>query len=286
MTDAAGSLARPGDAWVIPGLTRERFFAGLLVLGCLNGFMDRALASIAADGLANALFDTFGISVVVMAACAVALHLLVRAPSRNAVSKTDLWLGLAAAMLFVVPVGVFSWFAVAALSTYLIATSLPGGQVRRACFILLSVTVAMQWSRLLFDFFAQPILNADAIMVAAIVGTHRVGNMVQFSDLSDFFQIWPACSSLHNVSLALVCWVTFTNGVGHSWSKRDLAWCGLVCFAMVAVNVARISLIGLHPDQFDLLHGPIGASIASVVALGLMVGVSILGVRRELFVGA
>jgi len=71
--------------------------------------------------------------------------------------------------------------------------------------ILLATTVPMLWSRLFFDLFANFALDVDASLAGWMLGTHRTANMVEFADHSGTLVIFPSCSSLANVSPALLC---------------------------------------------------------------------------------
>jgi hypothetical protein len=148
---------------------------------------------------------------------------------------------------------------------------------------LLATTVPMLWSRLLFQFFANLILQIDASLVGWILGTHRIGNIVEFSDDSGVLVILPGCSSLANVSLAFLCWVTLSQLVCHKTSAYDLFWCLMACISVIAVNVARISVQGLSQWHYSTFHSPWGEAVGNTLILGLVVGFSVLGVRRELF---
>ena len=64
---------------------------------------------------------------------------------------------------------------------------------------------------MLFQLFANFILAVDASLVSWLLGTHRTGNLVEFADKSGQLVIFPACSSLANVSLAFLCWVTLVS---------------------------------------------------------------------------
>jgi hypothetical protein len=154
---------------------------------------------------------------------------------------------------------------------------------RRGAFILLAITVPMLWSRLLFQFFANLILQIDASLVGWILGTHRTGDIVEFADGSGVLVILPACSSLANVSLAFLCWVTMSQLVCHKNSAYDLFWCLMACISVIAVNVTRISVQGLSQWHYATFHSPWGDAVGNALILGLIVGFSVLGVRRELF---
>jgi exosortase/archaeosortase family protein len=139
----------------------------------------------------------------------------------------------------------------------------------------------MLWSRLLFDLFANFILSVDASLVGWMLGTHRNGNIVEFADHSGTLAIFPSCSSLANVSLALLCWVTISETVRHKWRAQDILWCLLACSSVVAVNVIRISLMGLSSAHYDMLHTPFAEILLNVIILVLIVAISVLGVRRD-----
>jgi len=66
--------------------------------------------------------------------------------------------------------------------------------------------------------------------------------MVEFADGSGVLVILPACSSLANVSLAFLCWVTVSQLVCHKKSAYDLLWCLMACVSVIAVNVTWISV--------------------------------------------
>ena len=116
-----------------------------------------------------------------------------------------------------------------------------------------------------------------------IVGTERVGNTVAFVDNSGFLFILPACSSLADVSLAVLGWALFTQALARRASLKDVWWCLAACSVVIVINVTRIALMGLHPEHFELLHGAVGASVASFLGLAAIVGINLIRVRGDLF---
>ena len=63
----------------------------------------------------------------------------------------------------------------------------------------------------------------------------------------------------------------------------DILWSLLACTSVIAVNVTRISLMGLSPWHHDLIHNEWGNMVANFIILGLTVGFSVVGARREIF---
>lgn len=267
------------DTKAVP-LSRGELFAGLFLLGCANGLFGRAIQSVHRLGWMDAAASTFDISVIVLGACFAGLSLLSSDRTGN-VRSADLAVAAAVLLMIALPIGAGSWLAITLLGLYVIQFGQPSDSQRRGAVILFAVTVPMLWSRLIFDLFAKFILSVDAALVAWVLGTHRAGNMVEFADHSGTLAIFPACSSLANVSLALLCWVAVSQSLQHKWRPQDIFWCALACSSVVAVNVIRISLMGVSPSYYQMIHEPIAEGVVGVVMLTLIVGISLLGARRD-----
>ena len=144
----------------------------------------------------------------------------------------------------------------------------------------------MIWSKLLFAYLAKFFLEINSSFVGWLLGTQRTGNIIRFADGSGDMVILPACSSLANVSLAFLCWVTITQWVDHRRSYEDILWCLLACGSVIAANVARIAIMGLGHWYYETFHYGWGATLVNAIILCLILGFCSLGVRRELFARA
>ena len=269
---------------VCESVPRNEFFALLYVLGCANGLLGRMIQSFQFSDWEGALTGA-DINAIMLLACFTGIS-LVSTKSVEQVVPRDMGVALIFLILVSLPVFPLSWVAVTALSLYILVFANTNAERTRGALILLAMTAPMLWSRLLFQIFAKPILNIDAALVAFLLGTDRTGNMVGFLDGSGYMIVLPACSSLANMSLALLCWVTITQWVGHRWTVKDVIWAGLACASVVAVNVTRISLMGLNHRNYELIHSPWGDMITNSIMLALMVAVTVLGARREIFARA
>jgi hypothetical protein len=275
------STARTVGLPVAGQVSRGELFAALLTLGCVNGLGSRIIQSVNRLGWAGALLSTFEISVIVWLSCIVGISIILR-DRTSEVHSADFAVGTGFLLLVILPIGPLSWFAVTALCLYiLVSTNDPS--LRRGAVILFATTVPMLWSRMLFQLFANTILQIDASLVSWLLGTHRVGNLVEFKDGSGLLVILPSCSSLANVSLAFLCWVAISQFVVHKKSAYDILWCLMACASVVAVNVTRISLMGLNLLTYDGIHNHWGDAIVNIIILSLTIGFCVLGVRRELF---
>jgi exosortase/archaeosortase family protein len=279
---AGGAIAAPFFANIGRSVRRGEFFAGWFILGFSNGIFERVARMIADIPFENAILATFGISVLVWIACFIAVSLLLRQPPEP-VTRNDLILGVAVTVAVLIPSAKVSWIALTGLGLYGLRCFEAGAPARRAAFVILAVTVPMFWSRLVFAMLSDLILQADAILVSLIAGTERVGNTVGFADNSGYLVILPACSSLTDVSLAVLGWALFTQALTRRPSLKDVWWCLAACSAVIVINVTRIALIGLHPEHFELIHGAVGADVASFLALVAIVGINLIRVRGDLF---
>jgi exosortase/archaeosortase family protein len=211
---------------------------------------------------------------------------LVSARSEEHSLPRDWAVGFVFLTLVSLPIFPLSWVGITVLSLYILLFANNNPERVRGALILLAMTAPMLWSRLLFQIFAKPILDIDASLVSHLLGTPRTGNMVGFLDGSGQMIVLPPCSSLANMSLALLCWVTITQWVGHRWTGRDVFWAALACASVIAVNVTRISFMGYSHRHYELIHSSWGDMITNSIMLMLMVGVTVLGARREVFARA
>jgi hypothetical protein len=263
-------------------MSRSEYFAALCIVGCANGIGSKIIPAVAGQGWTQAVVSTFGISVIVWIAGFIGIGLILK-DCDDRISTADLALGVMFLFLVALPVGGASWLAVTALSLYMLQHSATSSPRRRGAIILLALTVPMLWSPLLFRCFSETILGIDASLVGWMLGTTQAGNMVRFADGSGDLVILPVCSSIANLSLVFLCWVTISQAVGHRWTSRDLIWCFLAGASVVATNITRMSLMGLSEGSYYAVHSSLGDFTVNMIALCLTVGFCVLGLRRDLF---
>jgi hypothetical protein len=269
-------------------MSRDEFFAGLYILGCANGLLGRIIQSAQFDGWIGAILGVDTNIIVLFAAFAGISALVGKAAAQpgdkgDEIRAADVAVAVIFLGLVSLPIFPLSWLAVTGLSLYILLFANGRSERRRGAVILLALTVPMLWSRLLFQFFAKPILNIDASLVAWLLGTDRIGNMVRFADDSGYMVVLAPCSSLANMSMAFLTFVSITQWAKHRWSAWDILWSGLACASVIAVNVTRITLMGVSHSHYEAIHSQWGDLVTSTVMLGLMIGISVIAARRELF---
>jgi hypothetical protein len=81
-----------------------------------------------------------------------------------------------------------------------------------------------------------------------------------------------------HVRLRLLAGRTISQWLSHRSSLKDLYWCFLAAVSVIAINVTRISLMGLSEMHYQTIHTHWGDAIANLLLVGLTVGLCLLGV--------
>jgi hypothetical protein len=268
-------------------MSRDHFFCGLFILAAANGLEASVVGSVLTHGWFNALLDLFGVSAVVWIACFAAANLLYGSRLNEMITTLDAVVGLAVLALTILPFERVSWFALTALSLYMLWASSAQSLRRRGALIALAITGPMLWGPALMLICGPTILKGDAVLVSGLIGTEHVGNVFLGAIGSDGsptrYMVYPDCSSLRGMSIAVLAFVTITNVLGITWSARHFVFGVFATLSVLVVNVTRLSLIGLFPAYFSAIHGMPGSAIAAWLSLALVIAISLVGVGREAF---
>jgi hypothetical protein len=264
-------------------LPRGQLMAALLLIASINGLIPQAAAYVGQVGWLAAIADTFGISIIVWAAWISACYLSFQLQNDERLRRTDLLVAGAVVVLVAAPTLKMSWLGVCLLAAYVFFTSPKNSAQQRGAVIFFAMCVPMFWGPTLFTFTAAPLLDVDAFLVSSLLGVERTGNLVQTFDSIHRIQIWPGCSSFHNISQAALAWLALSQTLGRRLRATDILWCGLAISLAFTVNLIRLALFCIFPDSYATIHGPIGSQTAGALTLILITVVCIFGLRRELF---
>ena len=264
------------------GLSRSELFAVTFALGFLNAIIPNIISGIQVYGIFYSVINTFEISVIVWLAALFAVQYALSG-DLGAITNLDRAVCIFMLLVSVAPLGPIMWIFNTLFAFYLILGAGRSDMIRRCGWITLAITVPMFWSKRVFNVFSEFFLSLDAELVSSITGTSRISNLVPIPNGEGYLQIAAPCSSVANVSLAILCWVIFTQTTGVRWRIRNVAWCAFACISVVAINVSRISLIGFYPDKYELLHGPVGATVTSWLTIIVVLTVCFYGVGRGRF---
>jgi exosortase/archaeosortase family protein len=155
--------------------------------------------------------------------------------------------------------------------------------LRGAAVVLAALTVQEYWGHIVFDLFALPLLRAETAVVGTLVQAVRPGTVWQGNTIagpSGFgIIVYSACSSFHNLSLAMLCWLTVSKLRNQSWRSRDLLTGCAIGAMMIACNVMRLCLMAWSPDLYEYWHNGLGAQIFAVGASVMVLVLSLYGSR-------
>jgi hypothetical protein len=267
-------------------MARGALIATLFIFASFNGLAPLALGNVIASWWEHALFNTFGVSVIVWGAWVAACYLALLGWDSDRVTLRDVVIACMVLVLVALPEARLSWLAVALLSAYVLWTSRRGSLQWRSAAIFFAICVPMLWGPLLLTVWPLPLLKIDAFLVGTVVGTRQIGNTIAFVDGLDTLEIWPACSSFHNISQAGLAWVALRLTLDQGLVLKDALWAALAMTSAVLVNLGRLSLMAVSLNYYYAAHGPLGSQIAGGLTVALIVLICMIGQRRELFAHA
>jgi len=277
-TRAAGRLpAAPTTRFALP--SRGGAFAAAGVLAALNAQADQIIMGLSWQSPVDALLSLGGISAVMWTAMLVAWKIGGEAdrPLRGWLDQAVL---AVVAFLSFVPISYAAQAGLLICACYLLITAGRDGDAeRRSAIVLLALTGPLIWGRLLLRLFEKSILSLDAHLVASAIGSRVDGNVVRFADGSGRMVIGDPCSSVHNISLAIVLWTTaamlFSIRIDRQYVTVGIA----MAASMFALNVVRLSALGLFPAHFEFLHHGEGAIMfgwAGLITAALLAGLGVV----------
>jgi hypothetical protein len=176
------------------------------------------------------------------------------------------------------------WMAVTSCALYLMLRDRNDVTLAAAGTVLLALTFNGFWGPRLFELFAYHLLQVDAALVAAALSATKTGTVwsetIVGAGNGHSIIVYGPCSSFHNISLGLLCWVALTKLARPRWVTSDL-WIGLaVCAAVVALNASRLYLMALCADGYAYWHVGTGQHLFAWAMTLTVLVISLLGALR------
>lgn len=236
------------------------------------------LDSIGASGTIGALIGLAGVSAVFWFAL-YAVVTIAREASGTPLTRGDQMAAGAVVLGALMPYPIAGSVATLGAALYLFAHGPARSRERRMSIVLLAITGTLLWGRIALPVFAPQLLGLDAWAVGQVARSPVIGNTVGFAGSGERFSISPSCSSLHNISLAIILWASLTQLLRLPITPRLLAVCLAGVATMAGVNCLRLATIALNESDFGYWHTGTGAGMFGWLALiagGLVVGGGIL----------
>jgi hypothetical protein len=255
-------------------VSRGSIFAAAGILAAVNAEAGQILSTLTFQSPIETITGLAGVSVVIWAAMVAAWSIGSEEKRRLRGPRDALVLALVILLAFL-PISYAAQAGLLLCGVYLFATSRGREPAHRSALVLLALTGPLIWGRILLNLFAAPILSLDAHIVAGVIGTKVDGNIFQAASGGTRFVIGDLCSSVHNMSLAIVLWTTAAMLFDIRIDRRYVAVGVAMAGFMFALNIARLAAIGLFPGDFTYLHFGTGAALfgwAGLIGAALLAG--------------
>lgn len=176
------------------------------------------------------------------------------------------------------------WTSATVAAIFLLATSTGDRKLQAAAIVLLALSFNGRWGPLLFDVLAIYVLRADAALVGTALSLTQPGmtwhdTIVGMPNGHSVF-IYSPCSSFHNISLGLLCWVAVTKLVRTAWVRSDILVATGVCVTVIVLNGVRLYLMALSPDYFAYWHDGFGNQMYAWATTLAVLLISLWGALR------
>lgn len=242
----------------------------MLLLGIANALLPNAIGVIDREGFWGAVAQTFGISMVTVAAAAVAWVLLARAPQRQ-IGRGDWYvLGLFAVVL-AVPVAAACFAALVMLGLHAIRRDRDCPEIVAAATLFAGIGVVNLMIGPVFHLLSQRLLAIDATLVATVLnivrgGAVHEGNLVNVP-WGQSLAVAVECASANLVLEAILCWMTILRLFQPIWRRADLLAVPVIVLLIVVINIGRMAAMGLSPASYHLVHGQVGIYVVNLLCI-------------------
>jgi hypothetical protein len=198
--------------------------------------------------------------------------------------RKDVLIITAFCLLVFLPADKMIWVAATGVAVYMMFCSRDDLRLRAAGIVLAALSVQEFWGHILFQLISMPLLRAETAVVGTILQLTRRGVMwydnIITTSSSHGIVLYPYCSSFHNVSLALLCWLTLTKLRHLKWRGYDLIWGGLTAGTVILLNTMRLYFMALNVDYYNFWHEGAGSEIFAVGTSVSVISLTLYGSGR------
>jgi exosortase/archaeosortase family protein len=195
----------------------------------------------------------------------------------------DFLITAALCVLVFLPTSLMIWVAATGIAIYLWRVGAGDPKLRAAGVVLGALAVQEFWGHIFFDLVAFPLLKAEAAVVGTLMEAVRPGTVWHDNTVigpSGFgVVIATTCSSFHNLSLAMLCWLTVSRLRRQDWRVRDFVIGGAIGLTMILLNIARLCLMAWSLELLHYWHDGTGAEIFAIGASLTILLMSLYGAK-------
>ena len=258
-----------------PILERPILLSGAALLCSFSAITTRFDMIAAGGTLPERLIDLGGASTAIWFAL-FALIVIARRADSASPDRGDWTVAVIAVACSLVPLGQFGGAGLTLLGLWCLIRSRHDPAIRQAGILMLALSTALIWGRIASQLLGPLVLVPDAWAAGMLSGTSSEGNLV-----GDALILGPGCSSLHNISIAVLIWAAISQIMGLAITRRLLWGLAAAIAVTVAINLTRVVIIVLNMENFDYWHTGTGATIFGFAAFIAALIVTIIVADRE-----
>jgi Transmembrane exosortase (Exosortase_EpsH) len=267
-----------------PDLSRSTVFVWATAILVLNQILD-VIRNISGTSLTNIFTDLAAVGIFQYMAWYVIFWLLVSGDRQLAARPRDIVICALVSLLVAVPTSRSIWIAATGIAVYLCAAGTDDRKFSAAGVVLAALSIQEFWGHVFFELVTFPLLRAETAIVGTLLKVTRTGaawkdNIITVPS-GHAIIILPFCSSFHNLSLALLCWVTVSRLRNQNWRALDFIGGVIVGGAMILYNVVRLYLMALNTELYEYWHQGTGVEIFAVGASLTVLFLSFMCSRRR-----
>ena len=240
----------------------------VLLISLLIGFSNAVAGPVTTEILMHgplALMDGAGVGLVIWAVAFWCFYTLIRTHDRSVASRVDILPLIISASLIMIPSAMAAWFASFIISFWGFYQFRENKVLRSVCLIFAALAMRVPVTTLTLGTVSEEFLAVDAFLVQLALmltplETQQIGNIIVGTD-GHKLAVMTGCSSFTNVSMALLAWFAISHATCHQINRRAAVAGICVAFAIISLNVVRLSLMAVNADLYTYIHDGDGKHI-------------------------
>jgi hypothetical protein len=197
-------------------------------------------------------------------------RLLVSSDAMPVARWRDFVIAGALCFLVLLPTVRIIWVAATGIAIYWWLFSVGDPKLRAAGAVLAALSVQELWGHAFYRLVAFPLLSAETAVVGTILEVVRAGTAWEANVITGptgyGIVILDECSAFHNLSLAMLCWITVSKLRYQTWGLQDVLVGIAIGITMIFWNVSRLCFMAWDVDLYHYWHDGSGAEIFAIGA--------------------
>lgn len=208
-------------------------------------------------------------------------RLLISSEPQSVARLRDLFISAALCALFFLPTLRSIWIVASGVAIYWWIVGADDPRLRAAGIVLAALSTQELWGHVFFNLVAYPLLCLEAAIVGSILEVVRTGTVWENNVITGpsgyGIVVYDQCSVFHNLSLAMLCWITLSKLRHPGWQARDFGVGIVIGITMVSWNIVRLCLMAWDIDLYHYWHDGSGAQTFALGASLSILGISVYG---------